>query len=64
MCIDAFNDGKSNYEVDQLLKEIESLKASLARFVQGEENLTIMLNAQRYSFDRQGIRYQPANGSK
>lgn len=56
-CIDAFNDGKILNMQNNNEEEIISLKKDLAKFVQGEENLNIMLGAQRSSLDKQGIGY-------
>lgn len=51
-------------ENDVLKNEVEDLKTSLSKFVQGKENLDILLGKQKCVFDKAGIGFNPTKKQK
>lgn len=51
-------------ENDVLKNEVEDLKTSLSKFVQGKENLDMLLGKQRCVFDKAGIGFNPTKKQK
>ncbi|XP_058222936.1 uncharacterized protein LOC131332656 [Rhododendron vialii] len=51
-------------ENDVLKNEVEDLKTSLSKFVQGKENLDMLLGKQRCVFDKVGIGFNPTKKQK